>query len=71
MKHMKNDVEKFVRETADYTLRECYKSTSDMKIAEELFMEIYAAWYKNKLSNVKCIRMLILKYEIVKFCSNN
>lgn len=69
--HMKNDVEKFVRETADYTFRECYKRTNDIEIAEEVFMEIYAAWYKNKLSNVKCMRMLILKYEIVKFCFGN
>lgn len=65
---MKIDIENFVRETADYTLRECYKKTGDMKLAEEIFIEVYVAWYKNRLSIIKCVRTLILKYEIRKVC---
>ena len=49
----KKRIETFVRETADYTLRECYKRLGDMKLAEEAFIEIYVAWNKNSLSNIE------------------
>ncbi len=64
----KKRIETFVRATADYTLRECYKRLGDMKLAEEAFIEIYVAWNKNSLSNIEFFKKSILKYELRRVC---
>jgi len=63
--------EKFVRFTADYTLRSCYKRLKDFKRAEEAFVEVYVSFFNNPLSNFFVIRKLVLKYEIYKICMSN
>lgn len=61
-------MEKFLRQTADYTLRECYKRFGDMNLAEKAFVEVYAAFSKNPLSCLISFRILILNYEIYMVC---
>lgn len=61
-------MEKFLRQTADYTLRECYKRLGDMDLAEKAFVEVYVAFSKNPLSSLIGFRMLILNYEIFVVC---
>ena len=62
-------VEEFIRNSADFTLRECYRRLGEIQLAEYAFIEVYVAWYKNRLSRIKCIRPLVLKYEISKVCN--
>lgn len=63
-------IEKFVRSTADYTLRECYKRLGNLQMAEEAFIEVYVAWYKTRFSNLVICRRLILDYAIVRICKS-
>ncbi len=62
-------IEKFVRATADYTLRECYKRLGNLQLAEEAFIEVYVAWYKTRFMRCKickfidCYAKWVLEYE--------
>ena len=65
------DIEKFVCNTADYTLRECYKRLGNIELAENAFIEVYSDWYKNAFSKISLVRRLVLKYEIIKVCNRS
>lgn len=67
---MSEHVIKFVENTADYTLRECYKRLGNLQIAENAFIEVYAAWYKTLFCNCKIVWKFQLRYEIVQICKS-
>lgn len=64
------NVEQFVRDTADYTLRECYKRLGSLKLAENAFIEVYTAWYKSIFCNYKIVWKFQLRCEIVQICKS-
>lgn len=62
-------MEKFLRCTADYTLRKCYIKLGGLELAEKAFVEVYVAFSKNTLSSIVLIRFCVLDYEINRVCN--
>lgn len=67
---MSDHVIKFVEDTADYTLRECYKRLGSLKLAENAFIEVYMAWYRNISCKNSTIWKILLNLEIKKICKS-
>lgn len=59
--------ESFVRNTADFVLRQLFIKLGD-NLSEDAFIEVYVAWSHNIFSKIPVLSNLILYYEILKVC---
>ncbi len=64
-----DEIEKLIRKTADYVLRECYIFFGDMNRAEKAFMDVYLCIYRSGLPYRKAIKKKSISSFIVAVCN--